>query len=341
MTRADHTRPEPRHMALASKQFIQIPGPNPILVPGEKGCWDDDMIEAADVFKDNDTYYLYYHATGGGKGYRLGVATASHPLGPWTKYEGNPIVDIGQSGQWDDRQLGCALILKDGIDKYYMWYSGSSVRDDHQVWHVGLATAATPLGPWVKHEANPIIEDFGYVGGVVKVGDEFRMYNEHPIGGTGRDYGPIALAVAPTPAGPWKKHKGGPVLPPGEMGCWDDGGFSEAKVSYKDGVFHLFYGGAKLHPTRICTKESIGYAYSFDGVNFVKHPDNPIAVREKSPDAAAFAEVHSYCEHPFVYLYHTLRYNSREGDEDMGVQVLATQRPFRLRASTAPRQASL
>jgi len=115
------------------------------------------------------------------------------------------------------------------------------------------------------------------------------------------------------------------------MGCWDDGGFSEAKVSYKDGVFHLFYGGAKLHPTRICTKESIGYAYSFDGVNFVKHPDNPIAIREKGPDAAAFAEAHSYCEHPLVYLYHTLRYNSREGDEDIGVQVLATQRPFRLR----------
>ena len=65
--------------------FIHIPGPNPILRPGDSGSWDDGVIEACDVIKDRDTYYLYYHGTSAsaGTGYRIGAATASHPLGPW------------------------------------------------------------------------------------------------------------------------------------------------------------------------------------------------------------------------------------------------------------------
>ncbi len=59
--------------------FIQIPGPNPIITPGAEGAWDDGVTEAADAFKDVDTYYFYYHATGAGKGYRLGVASSTHP----------------------------------------------------------------------------------------------------------------------------------------------------------------------------------------------------------------------------------------------------------------------
>ncbi len=93
----------------------------------------------------------------------------------------------------------------------------------------------------------------------------------------------------------------------------------------------MFYGGAKLNPTRILTRESIGYAYSTDGKNFTKYHNNPVAVREMQPDGAAFAEVHAYQEGPLIYLFHTLRYNSRQGDEDLAVQVLATQKSFKVR----------
>jgi len=318
---------------LACRPFIHIPGPNPILTPGPTGAWDDRIIEAADVVKDHDTYYLYYHGASAKASYQLGVATASHPLGPWTKHPDNPVLGSGQPGEWDHHYVGCAFILRDRTDKYYMWYSGRSPDDTatplpHH--HVGLATAPHPLGPWTKHPANPIIRNFGYVGGVVKVGDRFHMYNEHPIGASGPDYGPISVATSPAPEGPWQVEAD-PVLRPGEMGEWDDGGFSEAKVTHQDGVYHMFYGGAKLHPTRLCTKESIGYAFSLDGRHFVKHRDNPIVPRDRVPDAAAFAEVHSYVEHPFIYLFHTLRYVSRGTDEHLGVQVLATQRPFTLR----------
>ena len=312
------------HIERATTQFIQIPGPNPILVPGDESAWDGGVIEASNVFKDGETYYLYYHGTPKDEkkwartGYRLGVATAPHPLGPWTKYEGNPIIDLGPEESWEDAWVACAAVLKEESDKYYMWYSGNRC--------IGLAYASNPLGPWEKYEDNPVVdEDFGYLGGVVKVGDKYYMYHEYPISGSSPDLGPFALATAEKPEGPWTRYENSkPVLPAGDWGAWDDGGYSEAGALYHDGVFHIFYGAAKW-----AKLESIGYAYSFDGYNFVKHPCNPVAPRENNPDASGFAEVHALWEPPFFYLYHTLRYISR-GGEDLGVQILTTNPSFRL-----------
>jgi len=310
----------------ATSTFIQIPGPNPILRPGDEQAWDGGVIEACDVFKDGHTYYLYYHGTPGDEqlwprgGYRLGVATAPSPLGPWSKYEGNPILDLGSEESWEARHVACASVIKEEEDRYYMWYSGC----DGGVWSVGLATASDPLGPWKKYEGNPVLEDFGYVGGVVKVDETYRLYAEHPISASSPDQGPMALATADRPEGPWTKWEGNPVLPAGEWGAWDDGGYSEARVLYHEGVYHIFYGGTKWQKL-----ESIGYAYSFDGTHFIKHPANPIGMRERNPDASAFAEVHALFEPPFVYAFHTLRYISR-GGEDLGVQIFATDTPFRL-----------
>lgn len=74
---------------IANTRFIQIPGPNPILKESEPDAWDEKSCETAGVLKDGYTYYLYYHAIGQRHGYRTGVAIASHPLGPWKKYEKN------------------------------------------------------------------------------------------------------------------------------------------------------------------------------------------------------------------------------------------------------------
>ncbi|MCE5239231.1 hypothetical protein LLH23_12170 [bacterium] len=316
--------------------FIQIPGPNPILRPGGATEWDGRIIECCDVLKDNLTYVLYYHGVAADTehwrgGYRIGAAVADHPLGPWRKHPG-PLVGLGEPGAWDDLHVACAFVIRRGAGEYLMWYSGTSQEavqgpPGEERWSVGLATADTPLGPWTKHPANPILPRFGYVGGVVLRDGQFWLYTEYPIGARGPDYGPLSLAIAERPEGPYTPHEANPILRPGEWGEWDDGGFSEAEVSFNGGLFHCFYGGAKLHPVRIESQESIGYAWSEDGVHFHKHL-GPVALREHNADATAFAEVHHLIEPPLVYCYHTLRYASRPGDEDLGVQVLATQRPF-------------
>ena len=328
----------PRNGMLEPERFIRIPGPNPILTPGPEGAWDDEIIEASDAFKNFSTYYLYYHGNGG-QGYQLGVATSRHPLGPFKKHGDKPILALGKKGSWDDVHVACAMIVRDSPEKYYMWYSGMGRSRERRGWHIGLATAPSPLGPWKKHEQNPIVEKFGYVGGVVKVKGKYHLYTAHPIGKTGPDYSPMALATADKPEGPWTKWKGNPVLKEGSPGQWDDGGFSEAEVLYHNGIFHMFYGGAKIYRPRIATRESIGYAYSTDGINFVKYRRNPVAARHAEPNASAYAEVHAIIEPPFIYLYHTLRYvkpwrtrfeKQFPRVEDLGVQVLITKRPFSL-----------
>lgn len=332
-----------RQAVIEQSKFIQIPGPNPIITPGPEGSWDESVVEASDAFRDAGKYYFYYHATGGGKGYRLGVASADRPLGPFKKHGDKPILDLGEEGSWEDVHVACAYVMKGGGKKYYMWYSGCS-KDIK--WSIGLATADDPLGPWKKYKDNPVLEDFGYLGGVVRHKGKYRIYAAHPIHmpwarwdeGKSRsetyhtDYSPLAVAIGDKPEGPFTICDKNPLMVQGEPGDWDEGGISEAEVLYHNGMFHMYYGATERLGPRT---ESIGYAYSFDGFEFYKYGNNPVATRWTNPNAAAFAEVHAIIEPPFVYLYHTLRYERDGGDrfpwhEHLGVQVLATQTPFSL-----------
>ncbi|MBQ6086867.1 MAG: glycoside hydrolase family 43 protein [Bacteroidales bacterium] len=74
------------------------------------------IAEGPSVFKYGDTYYLIYSANDcRSQDYGIGFATASSPLGPWTKYTGNPIfhrsfpnagglVGIGHGAPFHDRK---------------------------------------------------------------------------------------------------------------------------------------------------------------------------------------------------------------------------------------------
>jgi beta-xylosidase len=65
--------------------------PIPCITAGslENGDWDGVSIEGAYCIKREELYYLFYSSWT--RGYEIGYATARHPLGPWTKYEKNPI----------------------------------------------------------------------------------------------------------------------------------------------------------------------------------------------------------------------------------------------------------
>ncbi len=335
----------PKKNIFAESPLVHILGPSPAITPSaDRSAVDSSVLESCDVFKDTDgTWYWYYHAISRDKerwpgAYRICVATAKNPLGPWTKYENNPVLDIGQEGEWDYRVVACAAILKEeAFDfrsrnaTYYMWYwSGGEI---------GLATADNPLGPWEKYEGNPIMtwkEDGGvYPGSVTKIGDTFYMFVQNPV--SVQDQGPFCIATAPKPEGPWTKYEGNPVMTPGDWGLWDAGGFSEAAARYHEGIYHCIYGGTKAPKV-----EALGYAWSTDLIDWHKYTANPVIPLSRVPDASGFAEVHCYVEGAYIYVFHTLRYYTGDGTarglgsvpdwdtEDLAVQVLTIDPNFKV-----------
>ena len=330
-----------RMNAIENSRFTQIPGPSPILMPGKPGAWDDGMCEMCDILKDDGKYYLYYHATGQGQSYRIGVAVANNPLGPFVKHGNAPILDL-TFGDGNDRYIACGSVLKEGTNKYYLFYSLQQ-KNDELNYYIGLATADNPLGPFKKFEGNPIMKNFGYVGGVTKRGGKYYMFNEYPTRVQAVDYGHISYAVADTPEGPWIPCKDEPVMPVEDFGTWDDAGYSESNVKFDGTLFHMFYGGAKTHQNRLLSQESMGYAYSVDGKHFYKYGRNPVAHRENIAYGAAMAECCFIAEYPYIYVYHTLRYTRPwlpEGFETenakfpqmehLGVQVLSLTEHFNI-----------
>ncbi|MBW8036738.1 MAG: hypothetical protein FVQ79_14210, partial [Planctomycetes bacterium] len=96
----------PKNNIFAERPLTHILGPSPALSPStDPDAVDSLMMESADVFKDTDgTWYWYYHAKSKNKklwpgSYKICVATAKDPLGPWTRYEGNPVLDAGEKGE--------------------------------------------------------------------------------------------------------------------------------------------------------------------------------------------------------------------------------------------------
>lgn len=81
----------------------------PVLLTQPEQAWERRSggrlwNEAPFVFKHDGVYYLMYSANCYcGMDYSVGYATASHPLGPYTKYSGNPILS---RGAWLDRLSG-------------------------------------------------------------------------------------------------------------------------------------------------------------------------------------------------------------------------------------------
>ena len=144
--------------------WVKHPG-NPVLKPGASGEWDDYYVFEPTVLFDGTKYQMWYSGCSSHQSIgdamspdhrRIGYATSADGI-VWVKHPGNPVLDLGEGGTWDDYHVSDPMVLFDGAE-YQMWYGGND--GSHR--RIGYATGADGI-VWKKHSDNPVL-DLGDIG---------------------------------------------------------------------------------------------------------------------------------------------------------------------------------
>ncbi len=110
---------------------------NPVLTRGGTGEWDQSRLDGAAVIHDGTLFHMWYSGWGADSLERVGYATSPNGT-TWTKDAGNPVMDVGATGSFDDELVRpTTIVVDDGT--YKMWYGGCHYSGGPFVCHVGFA----------------------------------------------------------------------------------------------------------------------------------------------------------------------------------------------------------
>jgi len=193
------------------EQGVAVPRP-PKPIPGWRSVATPDVL----IWKGK--YYLYYQAfvePSGTKGDWCAVSAsyADSPVGPWT-HTHKTIIHTGKKGHWDQDAIHDPhpVVYKGKIYTYYKaaYNKWPDVRDKYAV-GLGLAVADDPLGPFVKHRLNPVLNSghettfFPFKNGIaalaIKDGNE-RSTMQFAEDGVNFEIASV-LSLTPTAAAPF------------------------------------------------------------------------------------------------------------------------------------------
>lgn len=135
---------------------------------GPQGAFDEHAVFTPTILAANGKYYLFYTAVpepfandkGGPRGTRtaIGAASSDSPLGPWARFEGNPVLRPNDDPETFDsmRVDDTCLIVRN--NEYWMYYKGRQMNHTPRETKMGLAIAKSPTGPYIKHRDNPVLD---------------------------------------------------------------------------------------------------------------------------------------------------------------------------------------
>lgn len=107
--------------------------------------------------------------------------------------------------------------------------------------------------------------------------------------------GPIGMASAPTPNGPWTND--GIILRYSASGQWDDQSLYAPHLLESNGVWYLYYSGGQA-PGGLDDRDSIGVATATSVLGpYTRYVNNPVVTYSKTPGDW---DAHRACE-PYIY----------------------------------------
>ena len=124
---------------------------NPVLNYGAPGTWEEQVICKPSVVFDGTKYHMWYWGCEWYYIDKIGYATSPDGIA-WEKYPGNPVLDVGPTGSWDDKNVFTPFVHFDGT-QFHMWYGGS----DGSGRRIGYATSSDGI-VWNKHPDNPVLD---------------------------------------------------------------------------------------------------------------------------------------------------------------------------------------
>ncbi|TGE03866.1 glycoside hydrolase family protein [Hymenobacter fodinae] len=173
-----------------------------VLAPRGPGFWDATTCHNPHIQLVDGKYCLFFMGTSNGKTNtkRIGLATADHLEGPWTRPD-QPLLLPGETGAWDDHcTTNPAFVKHEG--KYWLYYKSWNTQDyvtskDPVIRgnrKYGLAIADRLEGPYVKYAGNPVI-DFSRLGNNKQFEDAYVWEQQGKFHLLARDMGVYSQEV--------------------------------------------------------------------------------------------------------------------------------------------------
>jgi predicted GH43/DUF377 family glycosyl hydrolase len=232
---------------------------NPILT-GDSGAWDSEQVGLPVVIFNDNTYKMWYGGLDANFNFRIGYATSPDGI-TWEKHVGNPVINIGSTGSWEEIGVVPSSVIFDGAI-YKMWYDGFDVNFDSRI---GYATSLDGI-TWIKDTLHNPVLPLGPPGSWddIAVGNadvlfDGTWYHMRYSGDNGASF---RIGYATSSDGiNWDKDSSNPVLNPGLPGSCDDFGVGHPRVISDGTIYQMWF---------LCADVSgygrIGYAEDFSNL---------------------------------------------------------------------------
>lgn len=123
----------------------------PVLETGPRGAWDERGVADPWVMEAGGRLVLYYLGVDRARRQRLGIAISDDGV-TWTKFRGNPVLELGDRGAFDENGLGEPAVWA-AHGGYWMLYTG---RDRGEARRVGLASSPDGVH-WRRDSRAPVL----------------------------------------------------------------------------------------------------------------------------------------------------------------------------------------